>query len=387
MKKLILFLLCLSTVVVAQKSKAKNQNVAPVVPDYNIGMTPDKWEFKEGKVTFVEKNGAKAMKIVAGNQGAVLLKDVVFTDGTIEFDFEPTAPMTLMSSPSVYFHGDMLNGDVEILYIRGRPNLPTYNDGVQYCPILKGVNMWDMYPDYQGPALFEADKTNHLKMVISGKQMKVYVNDMRRPTLFIPKLEGNTTTGILAIDGGMTVWNMQVKPNVTENLPAEEGHDLTDHDAQYIRNWALTTPANLPDGQEVTITNIPKAEAFTGSVSAERQGVINLTRKLGGNTPRRLVWLKAKIKTAEAQKNVLQLGFSDEVWVFLNGSLAYVDKNLYLQPSMRKYPAGRISVQNSKVNLNLKAGENELTIAVSNDFYGWGIIARLENMEGVEFLK
>jgi len=387
MKKLILLIMCLSTVAVAQKSKSRNQSAAPVVPDYNISMSADKWEFKEGKVTFVEKNGAKAMRIVQGNQGAVLLKNVLFKDGTIEFDFEPESPMTLMSSPSVYFHGNMQKNDVEILYIRGRANTPTANDGVQYCPIINGVNMWDMYPDYQGPALFEGGKTNHLKMVISGKQMKVYVNDMTRPTLYIPKLEGNADAGIIAIDGGMTVWNMQVKPNVTENLPPMEGHDLTDHDAQYIRNWVLTTPANLPDGQEATMHNIPKPEAFTETISAERQGLINLTRQLGGNTPRRLVWLKAKIKTTEAQKNVLQLGFSDEVWLFLNGQLAYVDKNLYLQVSMRKYPAGRISVQNAKVNLNLKAGENELVIAVSNDFYGWGIIARLENMEGVEFAK
>ncbi|PLK44486.1 hypothetical protein [Emticicia sp. TH156] len=387
MKKLVLLLLGLCTMAVAQKKKNVSQPAAPAVPDFHISMSADKWQFKEGKVTFVEKNGAMAMRIVQGNQGAVVLKDVVFTNGTIEFDFEPEAPMSLGSSPTVYFHGDAQSNDVEILYIRARPKTPTANDGVQYCPILKGVNMWDMYPDYQAPAMFEAGKANHLKMVVSGKQMKVYVNDMNRPTLYIPKLEGNATTGMLALDGGMTVWNMQVKPDITGNLPPMEGHDLTDHDAQYIRNWAMTAPGNLPDRQEVTMADIPKPEAFTASVSAERQGLINLTRKLGGNTARRVVWLKAIIKTTEAQKNMLQLGFSDEVWVFLNGSLAYVDKNLYLQPSMRKYPAGRISVQNARADLNLKAGANELLIAVANDFYGWGIIARLENMEGVEFVK
>ena len=65
--------------------------------------------------------------------------------------------------------------------------------------------------------------------------------------------------------------------------------------------------------------------------------------------------------------------------------MIFVDKNLFLQAPMRKYPDGRISTLNSKVSLPLKAGENELVIAVANDFYGWGIIARLENMEGVQF--
>jgi hypothetical protein len=31
----------------------------------------------------------------------------------------------------------------------------------------------------------------------------------------------------------------------------------------------------------------------------------------------------------------------------------------------------------------LKAGENELLIGLANDFYGWGIIARLEELDGL----
>ena len=120
---------------------------------------------------------------------------------------------------------------------------------------------------------------------------------------------------------------------------------------------------------------------------AERKGMINLSRKFGGGSvvPRRVVWLKTTIKATEAQKNVMQLGFSDEVWVFVNGQMVYIDKNDYRQPPMRKYPDGRLSVQNGKFNLNLKQGDNEIVIAVANDFYGWGIIARLENTEGLSF--
>ncbi|MBA4849430.1 hypothetical protein [Emticicia sp. BO119] len=387
MKKLILILLSVSNMVFGQKNKTKTQSTSPVPIDYTVSLSPEKWEFKEGKVEFFDKNGIKAMRIRQGNQGAVMLKDVVFKDGTIEFDFEPASPMTLGSSPTVYFRGNPQKNDTEIFYIRARPNKPTANDGIQYASILGGVNMWDMYPEYQAPALFEADKTNHLKMIISGQQMRVYVNDMNRPALQIPKLEGNTTEGILALDGGMVVSNMQIKPDVVESLPDSPSPDLTDHDAQYIRNWLLTKPADLPVGTEVTIATLPKPETFTEFIEAESKGMINLTRKLGGNTPRRVVWLKTKLKAAENQKNVMQLGFSDDVWVFLNNQMIYLDKNTYLQPPMRKYPEGRISIQNAKVNLTLKQGENELLIAVANDFYGWGIIARLENMEGVEFLK
>ncbi len=58
--------------------------------------------------------------------------------------------------------------------------------------------------------------------------------------------------------------------------------------------------------------------------------------------------------------------------------MVHVDKNLY-QGNMRKYPDGRISIQNTTAKLNFDKGENDLLIGVANDFYGWGLMARLEN--------
>jgi hypothetical protein len=34
----------------------------------------------------------------------------------------------------------------------------------------------------------------------------------------------------------------------------------------------------------------------------------------------------------------------------------------------------------------LKQGDNELLIGVANDFFGWGIMARLDNLEDVEVI-
>jgi hypothetical protein len=35
-------------------------------------------------------------------------------------------------------------------------------------------------------------------------------------------------------------------------------------------------------------------------------------------------------------------GFSDDVWVFVSGQMAYLDKNIYSQVSMRKYRIRKI---------------------------------------------
>jgi hypothetical protein len=66
--------------------------------------------------------------------------------------------------------------------------------------------------------------------------------------------------------------------------------------------------------------------------------------------------------------------------------LAYVDKNLFMSPGMKE-PAGRCAVENTSFRLPLKAGENELLVGVANNFYGWGIIARLDNMETIQVIK
>jgi hypothetical protein len=118
-------------------------------------------------------------------------------------------------------------------------------------------------------------------------------------------------------------------------------------------------------------------------VEAERRGLVNLTRNFGKSNGRRFAWLKVKINSATAQKKKVDLGFSDEVWVFVNGKLAYLDKNLYGQPTMKE-PHGRISTENTSCVLPLMEGDNEVLVGLANDFYGWGLIARLENLEGLQ---
>ncbi|MEM8524261.1 MAG: hypothetical protein AAGG68_06445 [Bacteroidota bacterium] len=85
-----------------------------------------------------------------------------------------------------------------------------------------------------------------------------------------------------------------------------------------------------------------------------------------------------------AQRRKLHLGFSDEVWVYINGQLLYLDKNYYRQPIM-KAPYGRLSIENTTFDLPLKEDENELLIGVGNFFFPWGIVTKLDQNEGLRF--
>jgi hypothetical protein len=203
------------------------------------------------------------------------------------------------------------------------------------------------------------------------------------PTLEIPRLEGNTASGSLAFDGDVMISNLTIKPGETEGLSPLVGIDPTHHDPRYIRSWAVSQPITTPKNVDFSADFFPKAEDAWEVINAERRGLINLTRKFGKSETRRFVWLKVKINSATAQKKRVDLGFSDEVWVYRNNQLVYIDKNVYGAPIMKK-PEGRISIENTSFLLPLNKGHNELLIGVANNFYGWGIIARIEDLEGLE---
>ncbi|GAB3796591.1 hypothetical protein GCM10028819_14460 [Spirosoma humi] len=369
-------LVLLATQSLAQKNKS---SLASKHRDYAIPLTASQWRFQAGKVDFLDYKGQRAMRL-AQNAGPVVLNEVVFQDGTIEFDLEPLRPE---SAQSIYFHRHDSN-DQEIVYLRTNSTTnPLANDGIQYSPYVGGVNLWDLYPEYQAPALLRPGEWNHLKLVISGSRLQVFLNQAPQAVLDIPKLEATARQGSIAFEGASYVANVQVKPNIVESVSPSASPDLTDHDPNYLRTWAVSTPQELPDGHELSVRQLPSPEQFTDSIGAERRGLLNLTRKYGASKTRRVVWLQTTLLAREAVKTFLQVGFSDEVWVFLNHQPVLVDKNLY-QYNMRKYPDGRISTLNATAPLNLRAGQNDLLIGVANDFYGWGLMARLESTNQIQ---
>jgi hypothetical protein len=369
----IFLLLAFATTCFAQKQKQNpNTEIRPT-------FTKEKWTHRSGKVEFL----GTSMK-VAGDAGKVILKDIQFANGTIEFDATPLNAANSFFVGIYFRHRDSLES--ECVYLRvGKKNSLKENDAIQYAPVLQGNLIWDVMGHYQGPARIYNDKPNHMKLVIAGNQMKVYVNDLKTPSLEIPILEGNTRTGSIALEGYVEFANLVIKPNATEGLSFARGADLTNHDANYIRKWNVSEPQPFADGKELGGEHLPTDKTVWDTISAERRGFINLSRRYGfDRSGRRMVWLKMKIVSEKEHKNKLELGFSDDVWVVINGRLLYMDKNMYQHP-IRKYPAGRISIENTSFDLPLKQGDNELLICITNDFYGWGIIARLRSLEGIDF--
>jgi hypothetical protein len=382
MKQLLALLLLLSVGGYAQKNKDKKaESTIPTPSNFIVPLRPENWDFQAGKVTFLEYKGMKAIKLDE-KSGPMYLKDYIFKNGTIEFDVEVNQAYPF---PTLYFRKN--NENTEHVYLRtGVVNQKNAIDGVQYSSIVKGVNMWDLQHEFQSAANMKIGEWNHVKLLISGKQLQVFVNNPTEPNLEIPYMEGITDEGQIGIETGFPgqaiFANIVVKPNETEGLSPQAGADITKHDTRYIRNWQVSKPDSLPNGKEINTSMFPKNITWE-SIAAERRGLVNLSKKFGNNSKRNYVWLRARIKSETDQSQLLKLGFSDEVWVFVNQKPVYLDKNDYMK-GMLKSPNGRISLDNSSFQIHLQKGENELLIGVANDFYGWGIMARLENIEGIE---
>lgn len=342
-------------------------------PEY-VKMKPENWVFKSGAAEFIAYKSRPALKIL-NSSDRVILKDLNFVNGTIEYDFQPLDPRFA----SFYFRWKDAKEN-ECFYFRTEAaGNASAVDAIQYAPHVGGVNLWDLLFHFQANATFTDKDWNHVKLVISGKQMRVYVNDMNKAVLEVPMLEGNTNEGLLAFDGQCIISNLEIKKDEVEKLSPKEGIDPTDNDPRYLRNWEVSEPITTAENIDFDLGHFPKEETTWENITAERRGLINLTRKFGQSEGRRITWLKVNINAVKVQKKLLRLGFSDEVWVFINKQPLYFDKNYYGTPIM-KAPDGRCDIENSSFRIPLNKGENELLIGVANNFFGWGIVARFDEI-------
>ena len=153
-----------------------------------------------------------------------------------------------------------------------------------------------------------------------------------------------------------------------------------------VRNWRLSAVSALPNGKDPVYADMPGASPEWKTITTERGGLVNLSREYGlpqSASNRALAWLKTTVTSDRKQTKNVAIGWTREVWVFVNGKLAYADQNLYDVEAARKAPDGRCSLENGAFTLPLEACDNEVAVALANNFFGWGLMVRLADPEGV----
>jgi hypothetical protein len=354
-----------------------------------ISMTSSHWHTVSDKadVKYVKQEGFPEGIIVL-KSGELALNDLSFRDGTIEFDMKPLAE----DIPGIRFRQrDRQNA--EEFYIRSMSDCRAENDCIQYSPVINGFMLWNVYPEYQRRAPVFPDGWNHVRLVVSGKRMNVFINDSVQPTLSVGELLGNTREGGLEVYGPAAFANLVVTPGKIDGLSPVPLPDSMGNAAGIVHAWELGPLTPLHYGSAPTYAERPQDAKAWKAVRSERFGIVNLNRQFAtSNEPPSLTWIRSFVDSDRDQAKQVSLGWIGQMWVFINGSLVTSDKNFYYPDSERQDPDGRLSLENGSFSLPLHRGHNEIMIALYSSVhddartrtsYGWGLAMRFRDLRGL----
>jgi hypothetical protein len=209
---------------------------------------------------------------------------------------------------------------------------------------------------------------------------------MPHRTLEVGRLEGDAMKGGLRLQGPGTFANMVITPDAVDGLSPEPTRDPLEGDSGLVRNWRLSKYSALPNGKSPVYNEMPGA-------SQEWEDHQHGAKRAGESQPRvwagsaraepGVAWLKTTMTSDRKQTKKVDIGWTRELRVFVNGNLVHADKNLFEVEDARKVPDARCSLENGAFTLPLEAGDNEVAVAIANNFFGWGLMLRLADPEGV----
>lgn len=258
-----------------------------------------------------EYRGRKALRVVQPGRGDgfAVLQGVSFQDGVIEADMaiEISSPL-FPGAPGFGGIAFRARDDVsgyDLFYLRPgnstSPDQAKRNHSVQYVaepgfgwPVLRRA--WPSV--YEAYAPLETGAWTHLKIEVSGRDAKLFLNGASQPSLIVRGLKGEELSGRVALWGfpGQTTWfsNLRVThatPSavrnggeaagewrataVTDSVPMEGTLKLTRQGATLAGSWSGTFGDGLP----------VKGRWRNGYVELEFEGIFPANPALGPAGP------------------------------------------------------------------------------------------------------
>lgn len=352
--------------------------IAPCLRAQTIPFDSDRWEI-EAKESRVEEYLGRQSLFLRG--GFALVKDSQFLNGVIEFDIAFSPERTFVGTVWRLLDKD----NYEEFYFR--PHQSGNPDANQYTPIFNGLAGWQLYygEDFAAPTRYLPNEWMHARVVVAGTQAEVYIMDMETPALFIPELKRKPVSG-------------QVGLSAAENAPAHYSNfSFRSSDTPTLKGKAkarkaapkgLVTSWSVSNGfsekkleNKFQLSESDKAGLAWKKLECEFTGLANLSRLVTIGEQSNTTFARLVIDSEREQMKEVKFGFSDRVRVYLNDRLIYAGNDGYVSRDYRFL--GTIGLFDA-VYVPLKKGRNELWLAVSENFGGWGVIAAIEDMGGIQ---
>ena len=356
-----------------------------------VSLPPDspRWEL-EGQAKPADYLGRRCLYL---DGGGATVRDFEMRDGIIDVDVATPARRGFFG---IQFRIAADGGDAEWVYLRQhKSGLP---DAIQYTPVLHTGLNWQIYngPGFTGAVDIPRDEWFHVRLEVAGAQAKLYVKDMGKPALVMDDLKSGVRKGQVALAvliGAAYFSNFEAR--ATPDAPWER--HLPPMPPGTLTHWSIS-PAY--DALERRLDQPPsKAESAAiawQAVEAEPPGFVVLYRyrdaphlpvsfandfskRLEPQPGTKVLYARTTIAADRDEVRRLDVGYSDEVRVFLNGQILYRGRSAqyFRDPGF----LGIVNPENDAVYLPLKKGDNELLLAVSEIGGGWGFVCRLGERE------
>jgi hypothetical protein len=305
------------------------------------------------------------------------LAGVAVTDGVVEVD--------MATSGDRAFHGAVWRvhdrENYEAFYVR--PHQVGNPDSVQYNPVFNDVASWQLYHDdgFWAAVDFPVGAWFAVRIVFAGTRAEVFVGDLAQPSLQVSELKMPVSAGSvgLQIGGpGLFVSRFAYSPVPPpfvrdESAPAAAAPGI-------IPAWSVSDAFAEQDPAPTHLSTNGLARRRWGELAAEPSGLVNLAVATGIREGRNTVFARTGIHAARARVVAMDLGFSDRAVVYFNGTAVFRGDDTYRSRDYRFL--GSIGWYDT-VFLPLLEGDNELVVAVSESFGGWGIQARFDDLDGL----
>ncbi|MBC5764260.1 hypothetical protein [Ramlibacter albus] len=353
-----------------------------------IALPPDspRWQL-EGNAKVAEAGGRPCLML---NGAAAAVKDFELRDGVIEADVHTSARRGFFG---FQFRMDTKGDNGEWVYLRQhKSGLP---DAMQYTPVLGSGLNWQLYsgPGFIGPVDIPLDTWFRMRLEVSGAQARLFVKEMDKPVLVMPDLKSGRErgeVGLAVLTGATCFANVEIRP--TPDTPWQRR--LPPMPPGAIERWEISPSLDaLARDLDQPLARPEAARMQWQAVQAEPPGLVALYRyraaphlpvSFANDASKRLepqkgmqvVYARTTIDAQRAEVRRLDIGYSDDVRVFLNGRILWRGRSAqyFRDPGF----LGIVDAENDAVYLPLRKGRNELVLAVSELGGGWGFVTRLD---------
>ena len=335
----------------------------------------DRWDTVGVNFTTETYLGKECILLKAG---FISVKDAELRDGTIEADI--SFPQQ-RSFPGFAFRIQDKD-NFENFYVR--PHQSGNPDVTQYTPVFNGQAGWQLYhgEGYLKAFTFKFEQWHHVKIELHGLQAEIYIDDMQTPLINVKELLTGWKGGKIGLfSGGTAIRVANVQYTIKQGSTLATIPVPANGTGGVITQWQVS---NVVNGglfeKKYQLTPEIKEKLTWSTQRSEPSGTINLARFGKLSETNNTMVAKVVIQSEREQVKALTFGFSDFVLVYLNDKALYYGADKFMSRDYRFL--GTIGYFDVVV-LNLKKGENELWFVVSENFGGWGVKAKFDNMDKI----